>query len=48
LSKEIDAAYSPTGRMWLIVALAAAATWLMYRWEMIQRKDGDQDAMIMA
>jgi hypothetical protein len=48
LSKQFDGAYSLTASMWWIVALAAAATWLMYRWEIIQRKDADQDAMIVA
>jgi hypothetical protein len=47
-SKQIDGAYSLTASMWWIIALAAAAIWLMYRWEIIRRKDSDQDAMIAA
>ena len=48
LSKQIDRGYSLTGSLWLIVALAALATWLMYRWEITQRKKLDQEPIIMA
>lgn len=48
LNKQIDGAYALASSMWLIAALAAAATWLMYRWEIVQRKDAEQGAMIMA
>ncbi len=48
LSKQIDGAYSLTGSMWLMVALAATATWLLYRWEITQRKEAEREPMIMA
>ena len=48
LSKQIDGAYSLTASMWLIVALAVAATWLMYRWEVRQRNEGDRSPVTVA
>ncbi len=48
LSRQIDGAYSLTGSMWLIVALAATATWLLYRWEITQREEARREAIIMA
>ena len=48
LSKQIDAAYSLTESRWLIVPLAAAATWLMYRWEITQRKEAERKPILMA
>jgi len=48
LSKQIDRAYSLTESMWLSVALAATATWVMYRWEITQRKELDQKPIITA
>lgn len=48
MSRQIDAAYSPTASMLLIVALTATATWLMSRWEMIRRREADRESMVMA
>lgn len=48
LSKQIDATYSLTESRWWIVPLAAAATWLMYRWEITQRKEAEREPILMA
>ena len=45
-NRQIEGACLPMGSIVLLVALAAAATWFMSRWEIIRRREADGDPTI--